>query len=95
MFALGSREFRRWIESRPSVVLVLAWAMLALALSASSPVGALAQGRIRTSEAQLLREAAARESGGDFSGAEEVLLQLLQASISSQLLACSFHGRQN
>jgi tetratricopeptide (TPR) repeat protein len=68
---------------RRRAVLVFTWAMLAVASSASSPVDAVAQGRRRTSEAQLLRESAARESRGDFDGAEEALLQLLQEDPSS------------
>lgn len=68
---------------RRRAVLVFTWAMLAVASSASSPLDVFAQGRRRTSEAQLLRESAARESRGDFDGAEQALLQLLQEDPSS------------
>ena len=36
------------------------------------------QGRLRTAEARLLREAAARESRGDYAGAEDALRRLLE-----------------
>ena len=48
-----------------------------LAASAAGPAGAEAQGRMRSSEAQLLRESAALESRGDYDAAEAVLRRLL------------------
>ncbi len=50
---------------------------------AASPTDVAAQGRMRGTDAQLLREAAARESEGDFDGAAEVLGQLLEANPAS------------
>jgi len=59
-------------------------ALLALvALTVLVQVPASAQIRTRNSEAQLLRESAARESRGDFDGAEVVLRELLEADPSS------------
>ena len=53
-------------------------ALLLSALAATGiPPHASAQVRMRSTEAQLLRDAAARESRGDYQGAEEVLRRLL------------------
>jgi tetratricopeptide (TPR) repeat protein len=48
-----------------------------------APIGLDAQVRMRNSDAQMLREAAARESRGDLDGAEEVLRALLTESPGS------------
>ncbi|MDX1493470.1 MAG: hypothetical protein R3253_05400, partial [Longimicrobiales bacterium] len=48
-----------------------------------APAPASAQGRMRSAEARLLREAAARESRGDYVGAEEALRRLLDESPGS------------
>jgi tetratricopeptide (TPR) repeat protein len=56
---------------------------LAMAAGFVAPEPSSAQIRMRNSEAQLLRESAARESRGDFDGAEEVLRQLLEADPAS------------
>lgn len=53
----------------------IAWALL--------PPSVAAQGRLRSEEARLLREAAALESRGDYAGAEEALRRLLTASPGS------------
>jgi len=58
-----------------------AWLVLALCL-VSPPPGS-AQVRRGTDEGRLLREAASRESQGDFDAAEVVLLQLLEADPAS------------
>ena len=59
---------------------LLGIAMIALALTAAA---GSAQGRRNSSEGRLLRDAAARESRGDFAGAEELLRQLLEADPAS------------
>jgi tetratricopeptide (TPR) repeat protein len=61
-----------------AVLLVLAAGVVAL-----GPGAADAQVRMRNSEAQLLRESAARESQGDYDGAEAVLRQLLEQNPAS------------
>lgn len=60
-------------------------AVLALALVAAGFGAAPVDGqiRMRNSEAQLLRESAARESRGDYDGAAEVLGQLLERNPAS------------
>jgi len=57
-------------------------AMMGL-LVAVTPPDAAGQGRMRNSQAQLLRESAALESQGDFDGAAEILRQLLDANPTS------------
>ena len=49
-----------------------------LTLPLTMPGSVAAQGRLRTGEARLLREAAARESRGDYAGAEAALRRLLE-----------------
>lgn len=71
---------RRIPGARGSMVLLASAVVLALTLA---PAPASAQGRMRSAEARLLREAAARESRGDYAGAEEALRQLLADSPSS------------
>jgi hypothetical protein len=66
---------RRFFDFR-----LLGIAMIALALTAAA---GSAQGRRNGSEGRLLRDAAARESRGDFAGAEELLRQLLEADPAS------------
>lgn len=64
----------------PTAALVTALSVV----SAVSPADAHAQVRMRnSSESQLLRESAARESRGDYEGAETVLRQLLERNPSS------------
>ncbi len=58
-------------------------AMMAGLLVLVAGSSAAAQVRMRNFEAQQLREAAALESTGDFDGAEEVLLRLLEETPSS------------
>lgn len=60
---------------------ILCGVLAAIAVSTAAP--ASAQIRMRNSEAQLLRESAARESRGDFDGAETVLRELLDRSPAS------------
>lgn len=62
-----------------SVLLLVGLLTLPLAM----PASVAAQGRLRTGEARLLREAAARESRGDYAGAEEALRRLLDESPGS------------
>jgi len=64
-----------------SVALILAIACVPIV--AVLPGAAEAQIRMRNSEAQLLRESAARESRGDYDGAEEVLRRLLTEAPTS------------
>ncbi|MDA0312578.1 MAG: hypothetical protein O2992_10730, partial [Gemmatimonadetes bacterium] len=59
----------------------VAWLVLVLCLVSALP--ASAQVRRGTDEGRLLREAASRESQGDFDAAEVVLLQLLEADPAS------------
>jgi hypothetical protein len=66
---------RRFFDFR-----LLGIAMIALALTAAA---GSAQSRRNSSEGRLLRDAAARESRGDFSGAEELLRQLLEEDPAS------------
>ena len=66
---------RRFFDFR-----LLGIAMIALALTAAA---GSAQGRRNGSEGRLLRDAAARESRGDFAGAEELLRKLLEADPAS------------
>lgn len=54
-----------------------------LCLATLIPAPASAQVRMRNSESQLLRESAARESRGDFDGAETVLRELLDRNPAS------------
>lgn len=54
-----------------------------LTLPITLPESAAAQGRLRTGEARLLREAAAHESRGDYAGAEEALRRLLDENPGS------------
>ena len=61
---------------------VLALILGALAWSVA-PMAVDGQIRMRNSEAQLLRESAARESRGDYDGAEEVLRRLLDEAPGS------------
>jgi tetratricopeptide (TPR) repeat protein len=58
-------------------------AMLVCALFVSAGPLLSAQVRMRNSQAQLLRDAASRESRGDFDGAEEVLRRLLESDPGS------------
>lgn len=53
-------------------------ALLAVGSMLVAPSSSVAQVRMRNSETQLLREAAGRESRGDFDGAEESLRRLLE-----------------
>jgi len=70
---IGRADAIRWVRAG------LMGGLFILALGSSVD----AQVRMRNSEAQLLREAAARESTGDFDGAEEVLRRLLDESPGS------------
>ena len=62
-------------NGRPGFVATVVLGLLALSLIQAAPVSS--QGRLRGAEARLLREAAARESRGDYAGAEEALRRLL------------------
>lgn len=66
---------------RSPVALGLALAVIVVACAMPAP--ASAQGGMRSAEARLLREAAARESRGDYAGAEEALRRLLADSPES------------
>lgn len=70
---------------------------LGLALLLVGAPGLDAQVRMRNSEAQLLRESAARESRGDYDGAAEVLRELLERNPASSggLFALERVLRQN
>ena len=76
----GARSLRPRVIRLPFVALLVA---VGTAGVAWIPASVDAQVRLRNSESQLLRESAARESRGDFAGAEEVLLQLLEADPTS------------
>lgn len=67
----------RLVPRTGTALVLLALACGGLAQDASAQV------RMRSTEAQLLREAAARESRGDYGGAEEVLRRLLEESPAS------------
>lgn len=73
---------RRRRTARPLATALVLLSALPL-LTTLTPASASAQGRLRSAEARLLREAAARESRGDYAGAEEALRRLLADSPGS------------